>query len=92
MAVVGVRICRKTTLRRLGFEQSKRTINWQDGTIYPVLRHLEKLGLIASSWTRPKKGHERRYYRLTERGQRAWREQRRQWNAFTRAVSALLSQ
>jgi DNA-binding PadR family transcriptional regulator len=79
-------------IRKRIFEQSNRTINWQDGTLYPVLRHLEKLGLIAGSWTRPKKGHERRYYRLTARGQRAWREQRRQWDAFTRAVNALLSQ
>jgi PadR family transcriptional regulator PadR len=78
-------------IRKRIFEQSKRTINWRDGTIYPVLRHLEEQGLISSSWTRPKRGHERRYYRLTPQGHRAWRERRRQWNTFTRAVNALLS-
>jgi DNA-binding PadR family transcriptional regulator len=79
-------------IRQRIFEQSKGTIHWQDGTIYPVLRHLENQGLIAGSWNHPKRGHERRYYRLTGRGRRVWREQRRQWNSFTRAVDALLRQ
>ena len=73
------------------FEQSKHTINWQDGTIYPVLRQLEKQGFVTSHWQGPKHGRQRRYYCLTARGQRAWAEQRRQWNAFTRAVNVLLA-
>ena len=79
-------------IRKRIFEQSKHTINWQDGTLYPVLRHLEKQGLVTGSWTRPKRGHARRYYRLTSAGHRVWREQRRQWSAFARAVNALLTQ
>jgi PadR family transcriptional regulator, regulatory protein PadR len=61
-------------IRKRISKQSKHTLNWQDGTIYPVLRHLEEQGLITSQWQGPKDGR-----------------QRRQWNTFTRAVSALLN-
>jgi PadR family transcriptional regulator PadR len=91
-------------------EQSKHTIRWHEGTLYPVLHRLEKRGLLASEWKGTpsrgataahrrdggrrgkglKRGHQRRYYRLTARGQRLWRERRDQWRAFSRAVNALL--
>ncbi len=77
-------------INRRIFEQSRHTIRWNEGTLYPVLHRLEKRGLIASEWIRPKRGHERRYYRLTARGQRVWREQRAQWRTLSRAVNALL--
>ncbi|MGD1017905.1 MAG: PadR family transcriptional regulator [Verrucomicrobiia bacterium] len=78
-------------IRKRIFEQSKGTLNWQDGTIYPVLRHLEEQGFVIGRWKGPKEGRQRRYYRLTPRGQRVWQQQRRQWTAFTRAINALLN-
>ena len=78
-------------IRKRIFTQSKHILNWQDGTLYPVLRHLEEQGLVTSAWHGPKTGRQRRYYRLTARGQRAWAEQRQQWQAFTRAVNAVLT-
>ncbi|MGO9246794.1 MAG: PadR family transcriptional regulator [Verrucomicrobiia bacterium] len=78
-------------IRKRIFEQSKGTLNWLDGTIYPVLRHLEKQGLVTSHWKGPKEGRQRCYYRLTPRGQRVWQHQRRQWTAFSRTVNSLLN-
>jgi DNA-binding PadR family transcriptional regulator len=78
-------------IRKRIFEQSKGTLNWLDGTLYPILRHLEKQGLVASQWRGPKHGRQRCYYRLTPRGQRACLHQRRQWASFTRAINALLT-
>jgi DNA-binding PadR family transcriptional regulator len=78
-------------IRKRIFEQSKGTLNWLDGTIYPVLRHLEKQGLVTSQWRGPQDGRQRCYYHLTPRGQRAWQHQRRQWTTFTRAVNSLLT-
>ena len=43
-------------IRKRIFKQSKGTLNWQDGTIYPVLHHLEKQGLVTSHWKGPKDG------------------------------------
>lgn len=78
-------------IRKRVFERSKGTVNWLDGTIYPVLRHLEKQGLVTSHWKEPKDGRQRRYYRLTPRGQRACLRHRRQWTAFTRTINNLLN-
>jgi len=72
------------------FEQSKHTIRWHQGTLYPVLHRLEKRGLLTSEWVGKKTGRQRRYYRLTARGQRLWREQRDHWRTFGRSVNALL--
>jgi DNA-binding PadR family transcriptional regulator len=72
------------------FEQSKHTIRWHEGTVYHTLHHLERQGLVASTWHGPKIGRRRKYYRLTARGRRAWRTQREQWRQFSRALNALL--
>ena len=71
-----------------GYPESFR--GWHQGTLYPVLHRLEKHGLLTSEWRGPKHGRQRRYYRLTARGQRLWREQRQQWLTFSRGVNALL--
>jgi DNA-binding PadR family transcriptional regulator len=76
-------------IRRI-FDQSRHTIRWHKGTLYKVLRDLERRGCVASVWSEPRRGHPRRYYRLTARGQRVWREGRLQWQQFSRAVNALL--
>jgi PadR family transcriptional regulator PadR len=72
------------------FEQSKHTIRWHEGTLYPVLHRLERRGLLASEWKGPKAGRQRRVYRLTARGLRLHRIQREQWRAFSRTVNGLL--
>jgi len=78
-------------IRKRVFKRSKGTLNWQDGTIYPVLRHIEKQGFVTSHWQGPKDGRQRRYYRLTTRGQQVWQQQRRQWTTFSRTINALLN-
>ena len=78
-------------IRKRIFARSKSTLNWQDGTIYPVLRHLEKQGFVTSHWQGPKDGRQRCYYRLTPRGHRVWQKQRRQWSTFSCAVNTLLN-
>jgi DNA-binding PadR family transcriptional regulator len=76
-------------VRRI-FEQSRHTILWNRGTLYRVLHHLERQRLVTGQWQGPKRGRQRKYYRLTERGHRVWREQRVAWRAFSNAVNALL--
>ena len=78
-------------IRQRIFARSKGTLNWQDGTLYPVLRHLEKQGLVTSKWQNPKEGRQRRYYRLTPRGRRVCQQLRHQWTTSTQAITALLN-
>ena len=70
--------------------QSKHCIRWHQGSLYPVLHRLEERGLLASEWRGRKGSRQRRYYRLTARGQRQWREQRDQWRIFSRGVNLVL--
>jgi PadR family transcriptional regulator PadR len=77
-------------IRRRIAEQSRHTLAWRMGTIYNVLHHLERQRLVVSSWRGPKHGRQRRYYALTARGRRVWKEQRREWRDFVSVVSSLL--
>ena len=70
--------------------RSKHTIRWHLGTVYHVLHHLERQGLVTSRWQRAGRHRERKYYRPTARGRAVWRRQRAQWQAFSKAVNALL--
>jgi DNA-binding PadR family transcriptional regulator len=50
-----------------------------DGTVYPILRRLERRGLLVGHWEAESKAHAeqrpaRRYYRLTAAGQGAVEE------------------
>lgn len=72
------------------FEQSRHLIRWREGTAYRVLHHLEKQRLVTSHWRGAKNGRQRRYYEITGRGRRAYRQQRAQWRSFSAAVNALL--
>ena len=78
-------------IRKRIFKRSNGTWNWLDGTLYPVLHHLEEQGLVTSQWQGPKYGRQRCYYRLTPRGQQVWQRQRRQWITFTRAINKQLA-
>jgi PadR family transcriptional regulator PadR len=44
-----------------------------EGTIYPILGRLAKEGLVESEWVESSQGPPRKYYRLTPKGQEAFR-------------------
>jgi PadR family transcriptional regulator PadR len=71
-------------------DQSKQTVRWHFGTVYRVLHHLERRGLVTSRWKSAGRRRERRYYRLTARGRATGRQQRAQWQAFRDMLDTLL--
>lgn len=60
-----------------------------EGTLYPILRRLEKQGWLASRWdtsgSRP-----RRYYRIATAGRKALAAARREWTDLSAALDRLL--
>jgi PadR family transcriptional regulator, regulatory protein PadR len=58
----------------------------KEGTLYPILHRLEKQGLLTARWETMPNGSERRYYRLTARGESALSEKLTEWETFVRAV------
>jgi DNA-binding PadR family transcriptional regulator len=65
------------------------TLEWSDNMLYPVLRRMEKGGLLISRWKISKKGRMRRYYRITEQGREELNSERRQWMSVNQALSKL---
>jgi len=59
---------------------------WQEGTIYPLLRKLEKDGLLRSQWETADNGRGRKYYYITARGREAITEGTTEWNGFYQLI------
>ena len=68
---------------------AEKGIEIDQGTLYPLLRRLEKHRLLDSEWSvegpRP-----RRYYVLNDTGREALREMTGEWRLLTQAVDRLL--
>ena len=70
-------------------ELSKEQINWTDGMLYPVLHRLEREELITAVWKESETGRERKYYRLTQSGRSALKEERQQWLTVHNSLARL---
>ena len=70
-------------------EQSGGAFDLPEGTVYPALHRLERLGLLHSTWTEVG-GRRRRVYDISPNGREAVRAHRREWAAFAAGVQAVL--
>lgn len=67
----------------------KKGINIEAGTLYPLLRRLEKQGLLESSWEM-ESAKPRKYYKLSEYGRYIYKKLCEQWFVMTRHMDALI--
>lgn len=69
----------------------ERGVSIDPNTLYPLLRRLEKQGLLESSWetggSKPRK-----YYKRTLEGDRIFRELKEQWKEMTIGMEQLLKE
>ena len=70
-------------------QQMKSAIVVSESTLYPVLRRLLKEGLC-QTYDQPHQGRNRRYYRITEKGQEQLANYRKQWMEYKSAIEKLL--
>jgi PadR family transcriptional regulator PadR len=70
-------------------QQSDGTFDLPEGTVYPALHRLERLGLLGSSWA-DASPRRRRVYHLTADGAAALRAQRQEWRQFAGGMRAVL--
>ena len=61
-----------------------------ESTIYPLMRRMQKDGLVVSHLVETSSGPSRKYYRLTDVGQREFEKQKSGWRAFMTAVNEIL--
>ncbi len=58
-------------------------------TLYPMLYNLEAQGLIVGNWASAPSGRDRKYYSLTEAGQKRLVHDTAQWRSVVQALSTL---
>ena len=62
-----------------------------EGSIYPLLKRLEKSGKIKARWTdAPDGGAPRKYYALSSEGQDLLSRMRDSWRAFANALTRIV--
>jgi PadR family transcriptional regulator, regulatory protein PadR len=80
---------------RYGYELVSGLGRWPaltttDGTLYPLLRRLQKEGHIAAKWQESAEGPPRKYYRLTPKGEGLLGRVGTEWEKLAQAVTELL--
>jgi len=74
-------------VRRLGEADGMVT---SEGTIYPLLTRLRKVGWVSTTWRESDAGPPRRYYAITAQGRHALVGFRHDWQRFRDSVEDLL--
>lgn len=62
-----------------------------EGTLYPLLSRLRKADMVETTWRESPSGPPRRYYRLTDDGERALAKFLALWSPFSEAVNAAVA-
>lgn len=63
----------------------------EEGTLYPALWRLENKGLIEAEWGLSENNRKAKFYRLTAAGRKQLREETKTWEAYSEAVTKMLS-
>ncbi len=61
-----------------------------EGTLYPLLTRLKNEGLLSYRWEESTQGPPRKYYKITEAGQKSLEEMTADWREMVEAVERLL--
>ncbi len=67
-------------------EVSDGELEWTDGMLYPLLHRLHRLGYLTQEWRTSPEGRRRRYYAITDEGNEAFAEHKRQWTAVAQVL------
>lgn len=71
-------------------EISGGALDWSEPMLYPVLKRMEREGLVRSQWKHTENGRFRRYYRLTPKGSEELKKERAHWFMVHNAFSKML--
>jgi PadR family transcriptional regulator, regulatory protein PadR len=71
-------------------ETSDSGITVEEGSLYPALYRMERLGWIEAEWGMTELGRKARFYSLTRKGRRQLRLETEELQSFIAAVSPIL--
>jgi PadR family transcriptional regulator PadR len=66
-------------------------LSLEQGTVYPLLRRLEKRGLLESQWDYTDKTKPRKYYQISQEGRIALTAMSRAWSNLSDEMDTILS-
>ena len=70
--------------------QSQGYFQFKEGTLYPALHRLEKMGLIQGHWQELASGRRRRYYYITDKGYQLLLVRKNEWQDFLKAMNLII--
>ena len=70
--------------------RSKGYFKFKEGTLYPALHRLERVGLIIGRWQMLPSGQQRKYYHITDKGHLSLVEKMSQWQDFLAAMNLII--
>ena len=68
-------------------QRSSGYFRFKEGTLYPALHRLEKVGLVKGAWGDSPSGQNRRYYYMTDKGHGQLASMIKEWEMFSTAVN-----
>jgi transcriptional regulator len=69
--------------------RSEGRLELKEGSLYPALHRLERQKFLAAYWTEAD-GRQRKYYKLTAAGRKAWSAKKLQWHDFASGIRGVL--
>jgi PadR family transcriptional regulator PadR len=70
--------------------RSQGYFKFKEGTLYPALHRLEKIGLIEGKWQALPSGQQRKYYHITEKGFATLADKKSNWKDFLAAMNLII--
>jgi PadR family transcriptional regulator, regulatory protein PadR len=71
-------------------KRSSGVFKFKEGTLYPILHSLESDGLVDSYWDESNGERKRKYYKITDKGKRQFKEKQQEWTIFRSAIDQVL--
>jgi transcriptional regulator len=71
-------------------QTSKGVFHVNPGSLFPALNRLERAGRIQAEWHTTENNRRAKYYKLTESGRKALKEETREWGRQIAAIARIL--
>jgi PadR family transcriptional regulator PadR len=72
-------------------QQSRNTLQIEEGALYPALHRLEQRKWLDAEWGLTDRNRKAKYYRLTALGRRQLANEVSKWSRYTQAVGHILA-
>jgi len=67
-----------------------RAVEVSEGTIYPLLKRIKDEGYVTTYLEESQEGPPRKYYKITETGEKRKDELASEWSVFVKGINAIL--